>query len=402
MPKIGPYIHQDDCIARLTFGIDRGLTIVLYQAYQAGIIGPEYNGIAILDDDHGQTILDLHQREASGSNGPSGAQRAEFDRLKAMAWPELMNFIASHPRRRPELAADLRMGSEPARGDLVSQATRGRAVTFAPGEDIRTPEMIQATNSEAVPYAFPEATRSEIMARLLKHASHPTNMQFGRALAWNIKIHEFDELAKTGENEVDSAFDALWKARLAGDEDLFWSASSDALMQYVNAEATAWPGDDQGDWEFRTEGRSGGWLILSQWQGHRMEFGSFDEYQVFLEELSDADLAEFYKGIAVFDADLASPREAFDSHMNFRRSEIESNWRSSPVVAVDDAITYELSAADLATMAKALPLTVDGLVDAMMEAEAKNSFVLDVVEAHSGIEERDRVAAELTAPAPAF
>ncbi|AOG03464.1 hypothetical protein [Bosea sp. RAC05] len=402
MPKIGPYIHQDDCIARLTFGIDRGLTVVLYQSYQAGIIGPEYNGIAILDDDHGQTVLDLHQREASGSNGPSSAQRAEFDRLKAMTWPELMSFIANHPRRRRELASDLRIGSEPARGDLVLQAARGRDVTLAQGPDIRSPEMIEATNSETVPYAFPEATRSEIMARLLKHASHPTNMQFGRALAWNIKIHDYDELAKTGENEVDAAFDVLWKARLAGDGDLFWSASSDALMQYVNAEATTWPGDDQGDWEFRTEGRSGGWLILSQWQGRRMEFSSFDEYQVFLEELSDPELVNFYKGIAVFDADLASPREIFDSHMNFRRFEVESIWRSTPALAVDDALTYDLPAAEFAKVAMALSLTVDALVDAMVEADAKDSFVLDVVEAHSGLEERERIAANLMAPTPAL
>lgn len=400
MPKIGRFIHADDCIARKTYGFDRGLTIVLYQAYDAGIIGYEHNGIALLDDDNGQVVLDLHQRELSGYSGPSSAQRKEFERLKAMSWQELGAFVASHPRYRQGSAGDLISGGAPERGNLVKQAQCGRAVELPAGPDIRTPEMIAATESSDSPYSFPLKSRAEIIAALLKHDMHTTNHQFGCALAWNIKVHSFDETGRTGDSKVDARLDALWSSHVEKDGDVFWSACSDAVSRYVDGTATTWPGDDEGQWDFRTEGRSGGWLILSRWQDQRMEFSSSGDLHQFLDDLSDEELAELYKGISCFDQDLASPKHEMDYQFNFRRAAAEEHWKEFPVEGIARAVALKLEPAQIAVTAKSLSVGTDALVEAMRDADADGDVILDTVEALSGPQERARVAVEALAPSP--
>jgi hypothetical protein len=79
----------------------RNLRIVLYGAYNAlGLIGPEMNGIAILDEDARRVILDGHLQEDTGYFGPTRRQVVEHSRIMGMDEDLLEEFIAEHPRTR--------------------------------------------------------------------------------------------------------------------------------------------------------------------------------------------------------------------------------------------------------------------------------------------------------------
>lgn len=79
----------------------RTLRVVLYGAYNAmGLIGPECNGIAILDEDARCVVLDGHLTEDTGYFGPSRRQVLEYSRILGMTDAELEDFIAEHPRAR--------------------------------------------------------------------------------------------------------------------------------------------------------------------------------------------------------------------------------------------------------------------------------------------------------------
>ena len=85
----------------ITFPNGRSFKIVLYAAYVAhGLYGPENNGIAILDEDNRQVVLDQHVRIGSGYYGPSPTQLSEFQRIKDMPWEQFEHFMVSNERYR--------------------------------------------------------------------------------------------------------------------------------------------------------------------------------------------------------------------------------------------------------------------------------------------------------------
>lgn len=97
--SVGQYEMVSRDLTRTCGG--RTLRIVLYGAYNAlGLIGPEMNGIAILDEDSMSVVLDGHLRQDTGYFGPSNGQVAEFSRLADMSDEELEDFIADHPKTR--------------------------------------------------------------------------------------------------------------------------------------------------------------------------------------------------------------------------------------------------------------------------------------------------------------
>lgn len=97
--SVGQYEMVSRDATRTCFG--RTLRVVLYGAYNAlGLIGPEMNGIAILDEDARCVVLDGHLQEDTGYFGPSRRQVIEHSRIMGMTDEELEDFIAEHPRTR--------------------------------------------------------------------------------------------------------------------------------------------------------------------------------------------------------------------------------------------------------------------------------------------------------------
>lgn len=388
MPKIGNYHYSDGNIARLTFGIDRAITVVQYDAFEAmGLIGSEVNGIAVLDDDNVSVVIDRHMIAARKS-----AQIEEFERIKAMPWSQLSLFLRTHPHLFPGTAEDLLTGREPARGDLINQARTQRDVTFAPAADIRTQAMLEENAKPDAAYRWSAGTRAEMVSAIFNHPAHSTNGAFGYALGWDIKARDFDGTGSTHEFSPDPAFDGLWKAMIEKDDHLFWDVCAEAVSPYVDGLVQSWPGDDDGDWSFRTEGHSGGWLVLSKWRNHRMEFSSAQGLRSFLDDLSDGDLVDLYKGIVCFDSDLANPADTVAWGYSQRRANREEAWKEDPASALTLAVQYGLPKDELAGIAKATNMTADQIVSVLDDVQIDEDAVLDIVEAFGGETERERVS----------
>lgn len=98
--RIGQYHYADGAVRRLQVD-GTNYIIGIAGAYNAfGLIGPEHNGLFILDDDDACVVLDRHCEESSGYHGPSKAQWAELKRVCELPTPAFRNFVKNHPRYR--------------------------------------------------------------------------------------------------------------------------------------------------------------------------------------------------------------------------------------------------------------------------------------------------------------
>jgi hypothetical protein len=79
----------------------RSFRVIVFGAYNAyGLIGPEHNGIAVLDEDNRSVLCDRIAEESSGYFGPSERQLESFDNIAAMTWAEFRELINAHSRTR--------------------------------------------------------------------------------------------------------------------------------------------------------------------------------------------------------------------------------------------------------------------------------------------------------------
>jgi hypothetical protein len=74
---------------------------VLYGAYDAyGLIGPEKNGIAVLDEENRTVLCDEIAKADSGYFGPTPEQWASLADLLSVSWDEFRDLINTHERSR--------------------------------------------------------------------------------------------------------------------------------------------------------------------------------------------------------------------------------------------------------------------------------------------------------------
>lgn len=102
-PAVGPYVGvtRDRVIKFKTGKKSRSFRMIIFGAYNAlGLIGSEFNGIAILDEDQRAVLCDRIACESSGYFGPSPDQLREFDRLARLDWPSFREFVNGHERTR--------------------------------------------------------------------------------------------------------------------------------------------------------------------------------------------------------------------------------------------------------------------------------------------------------------
>lgn len=98
--KVGPYEYvRRDEVRKFRNG--RSFRVLLYGAYNAmGLIGSEYNGIAILDEDQKQVLADNIGKEASGYYGPSDAQKQKFEQVLKLSWQDFRTLVNTSGRNR--------------------------------------------------------------------------------------------------------------------------------------------------------------------------------------------------------------------------------------------------------------------------------------------------------------
>jgi hypothetical protein len=338
--KIGPYLYAEGYLAELKFAFDRTFTVVISGAFDAGIIGSEFNGIVVLDDDHRAVVLDQHLRASSGYHGPTEAQKAEFERIKGMDWGTFSRFCKGHPRYRGGIG-DIDSLSGPDNGDALNRAIASGKPTGKAGRSILLPEMVAANADPECPYKFPHATREDIIVALARHHGHvPMNHNNGGfVVAWDIKVRGDVDFTGTnhGKEEVDPAYDKAWEIFTNKNSDsLFWEACEDGLRQWTEGDYTTWPDGDRGAYKFSTNGRSNGHLILTGWDGPRppsggwascpMAFQSRNDYIEWLKELDEKDLARFYKLVTCCDHDTRNPHEEVSFQIACQRQSQEQAW----------------------------------------------------------------------------
>lgn len=79
----------------------RNFRLLISGAYNAyGLIGPEINGIVILDEDNHRVVCDQIEKADSGYYGTTPAQKAKFEELMKMTWKQFRAFVNTHPRTR--------------------------------------------------------------------------------------------------------------------------------------------------------------------------------------------------------------------------------------------------------------------------------------------------------------
>ena len=77
------------------------LRLLVYGAYDAGgLIGSEFNGIAVLDERERRVLTDREAQEPSGYNGPSARQIRRFEELAAMPQARFAEWLKKHDNYR--------------------------------------------------------------------------------------------------------------------------------------------------------------------------------------------------------------------------------------------------------------------------------------------------------------
>lgn len=102
---VGPFVGVCRDATR-TFSNGRSFRFVLYGAYNAfGLIGPEKNGIAVLDEDNRQVVCDEISRADSGYYGPTAQQLKAFDDLTGedFSYEDLKRLVNESSRARVQL-----------------------------------------------------------------------------------------------------------------------------------------------------------------------------------------------------------------------------------------------------------------------------------------------------------
>lgn len=356
--KIGPYVYDrpEDNVT-VTFEGGRSFSVVQSSAYNQGIIGSEINGIVVLDNDNSRVVLDRHMQGA----GP-WIQSKELERISKLDWKDFSAFCRKNPRYREGASPDIdRDAATPDMPDLIAQGiARGRYV--GPRTPIALlPEMKECNDpASKAPYKFPLESREDIIVALGQHTFHDAGGRHDNCLSWNIKVYDVDGTGNAyGEEKGDPRYNAAWEA-YSKTCDIFNDACEMALQQYTDKAYSTYPGNDQGIYCFQTAGRSGGHLILTNWDGNvpsdpgskaiPLSFYDRLDFVEWLKELPDSSLVSLYKLVVCLDNDL-SP-ENVKAEVNYRIADIrlamEGAWEMGEplpdgVEPVEPAASPELS-----------------------------------------------------------
>lgn len=309
------YANEGDCVTKVFDGPDGGkrtFKVVLSTAYNAGIIGSEYHGVAVLDDDNRQVVFD---------QGPmlynKVAQAQLFQELKAADWPTFCGLVKQQKRYR-ECMPDIN-AAQPAYVYPIPDADNWQVMD------------VEQEGQEDDPYTYPAQRRVAIVQELIAHTVHRADAYSMGRLAWNIKVpHDVDTSGKTADYPGDAQFDERWEQYLKDEgNDVFARAAESALSAYVEGDYTIYPGEMQSKIHLEVEGRMGGWLVLDKIDG----VGSlgWDGQGAMEEELmgySAEDLKTLYKVVRNLDHDVS--RQKIRTEMAYQyafiRSQQEEEW----------------------------------------------------------------------------
>lgn len=327
----GNYTHADGARRTKKHG-DRTFSVMIAGAEVAGITGPEYNGIVIIDEDNRSIVLDRHVKESTGYFGPTQRQWDEMGRIMRMDWADFRQFIKSNPRYREKSVPDIDMDTpDPVIpiADRVIYPKEGRA--------------------ETGPYVETLENRKGIIEFIRDHKVHRIDGPYSRwALAWDIKVPAFDTSGKNCHDEfkANEAYDARWEKYVETNGELFHEACGAATRQYHDGEYNLYPGVNEDSYKFGQTGRSGGWMLLTEFdgfKGYRFSWEDLSELEEWLQNLTDDKLVHLYRLVNQLDADLGTDkiRANMEYQFAFLREQQEEQWGQEDDLDEDDELNHD-------------------------------------------------------------
>lgn len=189
-------------------------------------------------------------------------------------------------------------------------------------------------------YHFPLKSRAAIAGFICDRPRFRWEGAGRLRLAWNIKVHSFDETghagaaASGGDVDLHAHLDGAWAEECESNHELFGWACEGALRQYLDGDWTRYPGE--GAYTFQVDGRSGGWLILDTWDGPspwhasgrkpELTWDGPEDLRAWLDGLAFPDLRRFYVTVATLDHDLS--REACRAEVSYQFSDQRQQWEA--------------------------------------------------------------------------
>lgn len=102
-PSFGPYMGVSRHAVR-EFDNGEKFRVLVFGAYNAmGLIGSEFNGLAILDENKMQVLADRIGCESSGYFGPSKNQLALYEHAMTCPWEDFQALVNESGRNRYEI-----------------------------------------------------------------------------------------------------------------------------------------------------------------------------------------------------------------------------------------------------------------------------------------------------------
>lgn len=179
-------------------------------------------------------------------------------------------------------------------------------------------------------------------------------------LAWNIKVGSCDTSGHKGSSQLNKDYDKLWEKYLEDKDEFFYRCCEDGLGFVGDKKHRQWnwndgiPEIEKCDYELYQAGRSGGWLVLSEFDG--VEIAALkDNVEDFIQQVEDYEIDEqFDCADEVLDemegnVDLLEKLEIFcesldkfdatvewNEQCNSRRSQIEHDWDKNDFYELND------------------------------------------------------------------
>lgn len=214
-------------------------------------------------------------------------------------------------------------------------------------------------------YPFAAETLGDVIEFLMQDRSrqYSYHRETGSRLAWYVKaspdVNGRIDGKPNGDHKRNPDLDEAWEKYLEGRKGSHvWERAFEDAQSYYRTDWTSYPGDDQGDWRFAFGGRSGGWLCLQEWRGHKFVRMDESELAQFVAELvhhylegdGKADYLEsFYIGIVRADQDFtgknasanvsygyAQAREEWETERENLADEIECAMRCAAVHVLEE------------------------------------------------------------------
>ncbi len=323
----GKYVQMEgDKQAIKRFDNGKAYLIVSYSALNAGIIGTERNGVAIIDLSANAVVVD----EKLGSNWPLYTPQSIRNRAVDQIVSDTTDFVqfakictnaSSYRGHFPDLESP---ENGPGPVDRLAQIANGADEPNTTGPDIRPEKAIAHQMNAESEYSFPDKTREEIIGTLSNHAVH-RNGPYGRFhFSWDIKIYNVDPLKNIGEFDFNPDLNDEWKKHVETDQSTYNLALQDVLDFYLDGHYGDGLGIEQ-SFELSTQGRSGGHMVLSKFEGSDLSFESKGDLVEVLKEMDDTSLGALYYIIGTMDVDLTRPKNeaAVEYALSYLRNNFE-------------------------------------------------------------------------------